>query len=362
MPLLPALPSGWIRAKEEFLAGGRSGSVTADPEHLTAALITASERIAQTVEVHDRESGRVERRQPPAPNLLALLALSPAQWDDAHGLGILRSRSPATAIAQFDVAVFTQDPLVVAECNVRVSKAWVTDLWMSGTAVVDGRIVTEIQGDTALAAEWSGTGRWVHLEPHRVQRQQRDEAWRPWPAGAEMVLEESNAVFNALLVGDRGAAAAAILRTARWSVGTVFRSPTVQYLHESKWAWWDAPAKAHPPSPERHWDVVRAIYGWRRAFVSWPVRALPVVAQLLDEGMSPMAARTYATLAQASQPLVCSERDLCVEAMVGPFEMANVIAELTSFGLLYGEDNAGASASVVGLPALRQACRDAGLR
>lgn len=177
-----------------------------------------------------------------------------------------------------------------------------------------------------------------------------------------MVLEESNAIFNALLVGDRGAAAAAILRTARWSVGTAFRSPTAQYLQESKWAWWDAPAKAHPPSPEGHWDVVRAIYGWRRAFVYWPVRAMPVIAQLLDEGMSPLAARTYATLAQASQPLVCSERDLRVEAMVGPFEMANVVAELTSFGLLYGEDTASASASVVGLPALRQACRDAGLR
>jgi SAP domain. len=337
------------------------GTVAADLDLLTAALITAEERYANTDEVYVEATQQYERRQPHPPELPELLARGEQEWDDKYSLKLRRARAAALPKMSFEAALFTQDPLVVAEFTCEPSVQWIIEVWMKGDAVIDGAVVTEYQGDTAMAARWGGEGRWLRTEPVRIQRLPRDAAWKDWPPGAELVCAASDELFAALIDGDRSAAASAVKKLQLAWIGTPFRQPTLEYLASERWKWWDEPQKADPPAPPVRWETVRAIFAWHRVFAYWPCRALPIMGHLLEAGATPVAARTYAVIA-SSRAKVVTDRQLRIRCLLSPDQLGEVIAELITVGLMAGEDNTEFAAQLSTIEELKVVCRSFGLK
>jgi len=269
--------------------------------------------------------------------LAAMIAAGQSAWEPSWMMHVA-DRPGACPELELYGGVSVTDP-TVAWLTVRPNVAWLTEVWATGRTAHEGRIVTRLDGPTAIATRVVFNSLWTGYRPHRIQVSERDPAWVSWPPGAERHLEVTDAVWAQLLAGDLEAA---IVTAARWgddTEGTPFRGPAnVEAFADYLRVCWDDPGLAEPPVPDLQWPVVRAIDGWHRVAAPWGLATFRYAGQLIADGVSPLAARAYALVASVMDPTLRTAHDLRVLALLSPATLAVTCAELVDRGLFIGAD------------------------
>ena len=302
---------------EALADGDRPDRITGEPalslpelDEFTAILI-ANGCSEAAVRLEFDESGNMS--SPPRPQsasipLSDLLGGDDSWWDEQLSFRV-RDRRGARPELELNGGISLSDP-TEAYLTIQPNASWLTDVWMTGHAANGGRLLTRVDGPTAIATRCVLNSRWTGYHPERIQIGERDLAWCRWPPGAEQHLAVANEVWEQLLAGHLDGAITAARRWGDHTEGTSFRTPhwsIRRSFAKDLRMYWDSPGKARPPAPDIEWATVRAIYGWHCVAAYWGLKTIACLGRLIADGVSPLAVRTYAVLASEKNVMVRTE-------------------------------------------------------
>lgn len=331
---------------EALADGDRPGCITGEPavalpelDEFTAILIAAGcSEAAVRFEVDEfGNMSSTPRPQSASIPLSDLLGGDDAWWDEQLSFRV-SVRPGARPELELNGGISLSDPSE-AYLRIQPNAAWLTDVWMTGRAANGGRILTRVDGPTAIATRCVLNSKWTGYHPERIQIGERDLAWRRWPPGAEQHLAITNEVWERLLAGDLDGAITEARRWGEYAEGTSFRAPhwsARQSFAKDLRTYWDSPGKARPPAPDIEWATVRAIYGWHCAVADWGLKTIGCLGRLIADGVSPLAVRAYAVLASETNVVVRTEHDLRIRGLLCPEALAATSDELVRNGLFVG--------------------------